>query len=97
LTSGSDGVKIRLKPDFADALANLGWAYGELGLLEKSVASLRGAIAARPDHALAHFNLGIVLIKLRRDAEATAVWRILQKIDPKLAQRLKGQMPGAGG
>tara|TARA_B110000858_G_scaffold195841_1_gene253187 strand:+ start:485 stop:1489 length:1005 start_codon:yes stop_codon:yes gene_type:complete len=43
---------------------NLGITLKELGRLEEAEASLKQAIAMKPDYALAHHNLGITLKKL---------------------------------
>ena len=52
--------------------SNLGVTLKELGRLEEAEASLRQAIALKPDYAEAHSNLGITLHELGRLDEAEA-------------------------
>jgi tetratricopeptide (TPR) repeat protein len=49
---------IELKPDYAEAYYNLGTAYGETGLYDEAIVSLRKAIEIKTDYPEAHGNLG---------------------------------------
>jgi tetratricopeptide (TPR) repeat protein/serine/threonine protein kinase len=49
---------IRLKPDYAEALNNQGWAYGNLGQWEKAVADFTEAIRVKPEYAEAYSGRG---------------------------------------
>ncbi len=64
-----------IRPDFVDALYNLGIAYGSLedtggGLISKAVSTLRRVVQIKPDYHHAHIALGASYIKLRQFAEA---------------------------
>jgi hypothetical protein len=61
---------LRRKPDFAEAIANLGVALAEQGRLDEAVDCYREALARRPTYAEASNNLGNTLIRLGRHAEA---------------------------
>ena len=55
---------IKLKPDFAEAFSNLGFALKEQGLNEKN---LRKAIALDPNQPQSHNNLGLLFkLKLKK-------------------------------
>ncbi len=66
------GQAIRLDPDFADALNNLGVALRSLGCLEAAVASYRRSLMARPDDADILSNLGNAYRELGRYNKAAA-------------------------
>lgn len=54
---------LRLKPDFADALLNLGASLQETEpTLGPAIEAYRKAIALQPDFATAHWNLGFALL-----------------------------------
>ena len=78
---------LRLKPDHADALYNLGNVYRELGRYREAVALYRKAAAIRPDRADIQNNLGNALLAERLPAEAEASFRRAVALDPGLAQR----------
>jgi Flp pilus assembly protein TadD len=48
---------VRLKPEDADAHANLGSAYAELGMLAEAKTQFEQALEINPSHALARENL----------------------------------------
>ena len=52
---------------------------------EEAVDSYRQALQLNPDHAVAHSNLGMVLVKLDRGEEAIASIRRALEIDPEFA------------
>jgi S1-C subfamily serine protease len=47
---------IRTTPAFADAYANRGWSYLQLGLFEKAIMDLSEAIRLKPDNPEIYFN-----------------------------------------
>jgi Flp pilus assembly protein TadD len=69
--------------DHVEAHSNLGITLKELRKLDESEASLRQAIALKPDYAPAHRNLGGTLQELGRleDAEASYTQAIALKPD----------------
>jgi tetratricopeptide (TPR) repeat protein len=52
---------VRLDPQHADALVNLGRLRHAVKALAEAEALYQRALAVAPDHATAHFNLGVVL------------------------------------
>ena len=63
--------------------ANLGLALTESGKLEEAAASLRQAIAIKPDYAKAYSNLGMVLQLLGRMPEALEAGQRATTISPR--------------
>ena len=61
---------ITLRPNYPDALNNLGLALRMQGKLEESVTVYRSALQLRPDNPLVYDNLGISLQMLARFEEA---------------------------
>src|SRR5262249_44197144 len=55
-----------LKPDYAEAHFNLGFALAEQGRPEEAVASYQRAIRLKPDYADAHKNLAMAWLLLGR-------------------------------
>ena len=54
--------------------------------LEEAEASYKKAIALKPDHAVAHNNLGITLKKLHKLEEAEASYKKAIQIQPNYAK-----------
>ena len=52
---------LELKPDYAEAHANLGNTFKDRGKLDEAVASYRRALALKPSCAKRHNNLGNTL------------------------------------
>ncbi|MBF0182626.1 MAG: tetratricopeptide repeat protein [Magnetococcales bacterium] len=77
---------LRLQPDSARTLNNLGHFYQAGQRLGEAEAAYREAIRVQPDHALAHKNLGILLLWLEREVEAEACCRQSLRIDPHDAE-----------
>src|SRR5215213_3243643 len=65
---------IRLRPDFAEAFSNLGYAYGKLERYAEARAVLEQAIRLDPRLAKAHNNLGYVYAAERRYEKAIAAY-----------------------
>jgi predicted O-linked N-acetylglucosamine transferase (SPINDLY family) len=64
-----------LRPDFAGAHHNLGFALSDKGQLEESIAEYRQAIRLKPNYVEAHSNLGLALKKMNRLDEAVEAFR----------------------
>ncbi len=71
-------MAIHIRPDFVDALYNLGIAYGSLedtggGDIGKAVSALKRVIRVKPDYHHAHIALGASYIKQQQFTEAIEV------------------------
>jgi tetratricopeptide (TPR) repeat protein len=84
-----------LSPEYAAAYYNLGITYGTAGQHKEAVEALKQALRLTeksadaqftPDEA--HFNLGLVLLKLGMKREATEQYQILKSINSELANEL---------
>jgi tetratricopeptide (TPR) repeat protein len=73
---------LRLRPDNAAALHNLGLALHDQGKLEESVEQFQQAVRLRPDFADAHSDLGMVLAKLKRWDDAAAHFQQVIRLRP---------------
>jgi tetratricopeptide (TPR) repeat protein len=84
---------IQLKPEYVEAHSELGFAYLKLGRLPAAVETLRTAIRLKGNYATAHYYMGLVHIAQRNRVGAQAEYAILQRLDPKLAQKLFDASP----
>ncbi len=73
---------IRIQPDFAKALVNLGNALANLGENKQALESYRQAVLVAPEMAEAHNNLGAFLVRLDRNEEAVECFRMALEIHP---------------
>ena len=73
---------ISLRPDHAEAHANLGAAFLMQEQLDRANAVCQKAISLKPDLAAAHFNLGLALQDLKRLEEAVACFEKVLAIKP---------------
>ena len=80
---------LRESPDAADTLTFLGLALFENGRPAEAVPVFEHAIAKAPDAALPRFGLGRSLQVLGRDAEVEPHLVSLERVEPRLAERLK--------
>lgn len=71
---------------------NLAASYGMTGKSNEQIASLEKAISLRPHYAMARYNLGVVLLKKGRRAEALKQYNELNKFDAGTAQALKKEI-----
>lgn len=76
---------LKIAPGHPEALNLLGVALWQVRRFEDSAATLRQAIAARPDSAGFHLNLARTLIELKQPAEAGDVARRATELNPSLA------------
>src|SRR5260370_19729732 len=77
---------LRLKPDFAAAHNNLGFALQRQGKLGEAEASLRQALRLKPDYAEAHNSLGVALWQQGRLKEAAASYQQALRVKPDYAE-----------
>jgi tetratricopeptide (TPR) repeat protein/SAM-dependent methyltransferase len=73
---------LALRPDFPEALSNLGVALKDLGRIEEAIAAFRQATAVRPDYAEAYSNLGVALKAAGRLDDAVAACRQAARLAP---------------
>jgi tetratricopeptide (TPR) repeat protein len=76
---------LRLEPQLAEPRVNLGRLLHEAGLRAEAEAQYRQVLAAR-EHALAAYNLGVLLEDMKRDAEAIHAYARAIAADPELAE-----------
>ena len=73
---------VRLRPDWAEAHANLGIAYRELSMDARAIQHLQQAIQLRPDLVPAHLNLGIAYSEQSDLRQAAQHFEAVTEIDP---------------
>jgi tetratricopeptide (TPR) repeat protein len=80
----------RRKPALANRLATELW---DLGRVDEAIDTMHDAIALKPEHAWAHFNLAMMLSRLGRGEEAmTSVRRALSILDFPAARSLEQRL-----
>ena len=72
-----------MRPDWAEALHNLGTALKDQGKLEEAAACCRRAIELKPGFAEAYDSLGLALQQQGKYEEAIAVWQRCVRIAPE--------------
>jgi len=73
-----------LKPDFADAYANLGMLYDYTRRGKETIPLLLKAISLDPQNAVYHYNLGLVYAKQLDFKAAQAEFQATLQLDPTL-------------
>ncbi|NLG09478.1 MAG: tetratricopeptide repeat protein [Deinococcales bacterium] len=79
------GVALESFPDSDIVLNNLGYAQLEVGRFDLALDSLRRAIAANPENAQAHLNLGVAYYAVQRYEDAIAAFAEAGRLDPGLS------------
>ncbi|HPF78995.1 MAG TPA: tetratricopeptide repeat protein, partial [Alphaproteobacteria bacterium] len=74
---------LELKPDYPDALSNMGHALWELGRFEEAQAACQKAIEVSPQYAAGYVNLGNALMSQGKLDEAIEVWKKAIDINPR--------------
>jgi len=74
---------IKLNPEDADALYNLGYMYIKLNKYSEGIEPFKRAIEIRPDFKYAYSNLGFCYSKLKKYKDFIAVYKKLVEIDPE--------------
>jgi predicted O-linked N-acetylglucosamine transferase (SPINDLY family) len=89
---------VSIRPDYAEALSNLGHVEAARGRLDESVDAFRSTLALVPRHLATHESLSVVLQARGDIASAIHSLRHAVQLDPldaarqrKLAQLLRGQ------
>lgn len=76
---------IRVDPTLCEPRVNLGRLLHEAGMLQEAERQYRDALELR-EHALAAFNLGVLLEDVQRPAEAIQAYARALSADPQLAE-----------
>ena len=76
---------ISLKPDFTEALANLGILLDHSGRGAEGIPLLERAIGLDPQNAVYHYNLGLAYAKTRQLEAARAEFETSLNLDPSLS------------
>ena len=79
---------VALKPDWAQAHNNLGYAYGSSGKWKEAIAAHKRAAEIDPTYAAANFNLGYAYLKDKNKDGAMEQYNILRQKNKRLADRL---------
>lgn len=79
---------ITLKPDHAFAHNNTGAMLATMGRYDEALKAYKEAIRHDPDDAIAHSNLGFTYLKLNDKVTALEQYKILKKLDEKMAANL---------
>ncbi|MGH7189077.1 MAG: tetratricopeptide repeat-containing sulfotransferase family protein [Acetobacteraceae bacterium] len=85
---------LRIDPDDASALQDLGVTWLHLKKLPAAITSLRRATAVKPDLAIAHYHLAVALQQDDREAEAITALRRAVSLAPRHAeaQAMRGDL-----
>jgi len=73
-------------PNYADAIFQIGYCYGQLKQYREAIESLKQAIRIKPDYAEAHFFLGLAYGSLGRHREAIESYKQAIRIKPDYAE-----------
>jgi Flp pilus assembly protein TadD len=85
-------LALGLNPEDPLSCLNLGIAYRRLGRHRRGMQAIIQAIRLKPDYPEAHYELGLASLSLKNRAMALEEYKILMKLDLKLAQKLFGQI-----
>lgn len=77
-----------LNPEDALSYLNLGITYRRLGRLHRGMQAIIQAIRLQPDSPEAHYELGLTNLSMHNRAFALEEYKILLKLDQKLAYKL---------
>jgi len=77
---------LRIKPDYPEALNNLGVALERSGRLPEAIAHYQQALRLKPYYADPYYNLGIALERQGRSQEAMACYEQALRIKPDYAE-----------
>ena len=66
----------------------LGTDYAKLGMATRAIEALEQTIRIDPEHATAHYNLGLSYLLTDNTIAALDQYRILKDLDTELAKKL---------
>src|SRR4030095_10516534 len=84
---------VRLNPELAEAYYGLGFVSFRAAKFREAMDAFKRAIALIPDMAKAHYGLALAYIELQRMDDMIQEYRILQRLDGKLAAKLSQAFP----
>jgi len=84
---------LRLVPDSYEALNKLGDAHYFGGSYHKALEAYKRAVVLRPDLAEGHYNLAVTFLEVGDYASAQGHARALERLDPSLHAKIKGELP----
>jgi tetratricopeptide (TPR) repeat protein len=83
---------IRFQPDFADAHGFLGITYAKMKDYKMAADALKQSIRLKPDDPRSHYALGETYLALKDRPSALDEYKMLQKLDATMADRLFKQI-----
>ena len=84
---------VRLNPELAEAYYGLGFVSFRAAKFREAMDAFKRAIALIPDMAKAHYGLALAYIELQKMDDMIQEYRILQRLDGKLAAKLSQAFP----
>ena len=75
---------LKIKPDFVNAIVNLGNLYFEMNDFERAIEKLSKAIQIDDKNSLAHYNLGLVYQSIGNFDKSNERFEKVLKIDPSI-------------
>jgi TolA-binding protein len=84
---------IRLNPQLAEAFYGLGFASFRSSKYREAVDAFKRAAALSPDMPKVHYGLAMAYVELDKMDEMIQEYRILQRLDSKLAAKLTKSLP----
>jgi cytochrome c-type biogenesis protein CcmH/NrfG len=95
------GRALDVNPNDVNVRTDRGTSYWNLGQADAAIAEFRKALSVNPSHAQTLYNLGVVLLNGKNDAqEARKTWELLLASNPDYPDRAKllqqlATLPGA--
>ena len=84
---------VHLNPELAEAYYGLGFVSFRAAKFTEAMDAFKRAIALIPDMAKAHYGLALAYIELQKLDDMIQEYRILQRLDGKLAAKLSQAFP----
>ena len=79
---------MRINPQSAEALHDLGLGYSSAGQWEEAIEQFRKAVGLKPNFAEAHYGLAAAYLNLGNKAAAIEEYEVLKRLNPNLASKL---------
>jgi tetratricopeptide (TPR) repeat protein len=83
---------VRFQPDFAAAHGFLGVTYAKMKDYKMAADALKQSIHLKPDDPRSHYALGETYLSLKDRPSALDEYKVLQKLDAALADKLFKQI-----